>query len=723
MTGTLDVARVLRDLDSLLAAQAGPERAEAHLRDALAQAMRLGDDPARLTVLNELLGLLRVTSAHEASLAVADEARLLADELADRLGPAGAEARATTLVNVATAQRAAGRTEAALATYREALAAASAAYPPGDRRIAALHNNLSMALGDAGDRAGAVRELRAALALLAAGNGTAPDAEPDGELAATHGNLALALAATGDPADAEEAVRHARLAVATYERLGRTDDPHYAAALAAAAGLDVRAGRYAEAVDGYRTALATVRACFGAQSDAAVVTAGNLAEAEALLARAGAQDEGGTQAGSDAGVGDRRTGRTSRAATHLGAKVRAAADVAVGNVPTGAGSEVGRPAGSAAGEGTGSSTSSPPTRPTPGAGRPAGASSPSPGGVSSVTRGLDLARAYWEAYGRELLAGYPEERGRIAVGLVGHGSECYGFDDEASRDHDFGPGFCLWLTAEDHARIGAALQADYEALPGAFAGFPARADVQTRRAQGAGRRVGVFEIGAFYASLTGYLDAPAVDRPHEWLLLEEATLAAATNGAVFADPFGAFSGVRGRFRRMPNDVRLTLVSRRLGMIAQAGQYNVPRMLARGDGAAAWLAIGELTRATASLVFLLHKPTSVGYLPYYKWQFAALRRLRARLGSRLPATVDHLEEVLRLASAACFPGAAGTTGSTRSTSSTVARERLVAVIEAMCGEIVAELLARGLTRSDAPFLEWQRPYVEELIVDERCRRLA
>ncbi|RFT25114.1 hypothetical protein CG394_01745, partial [Gardnerella vaginalis] len=55
---------------------------------------------------------------------------------------------------------------------------------------------------------------------------------------------------------------------------------------------------------------------------------------------------------------------------------------------------------------------------------------------------------------------------------------------------------------------------------------------------------------------------------------------------------------------MPDDVRISLISRRLGMMAQAGQYNVPRMLARKDGAAAWLSINEFVRATASIVFLL-----------------------------------------------------------------------------------------------------------------------
>ena len=54
-------------------------------------------------------------------------------------------------------------------------------------------------------------------------------------------------------------------------------------------------------------------------------------------------------------------------------------------------------------------------------------------------KGLELCREYFENYGRAMLEEFPEIKDRIAVGLAGEGSECLGFDDELSRDHDFEP--------------------------------------------------------------------------------------------------------------------------------------------------------------------------------------------------------------------------------------------------------------------------------------------
>ena len=106
-------------------------------------------------------------------------------------------------------------------------------------------------------------------------------------------------------------------------------------------------------------------------------------------------------------------------------------------------------------------------------------------------KGLELAEQYFFTVGAPMIREhFPDYEGRIAAGLVGMGSECFGFDDEISRDHDWGPTFCLWLTKRDHEKIGIDLQVAFDDLPRSFAGFGPREE----SAWGRGRS-GAFEIG------------------------------------------------------------------------------------------------------------------------------------------------------------------------------------------------------------------------------------
>ena len=672
---TFDAEAFLKGLDAIFEGHEGATKAEPYLLQAMDDAENAGDDAGLLTVLNETMGFYRSQGRHEDNQWIVQRSI----ELALRMRLEGTEAWTTTLINAATSMRAAGRYDQAEDLYHQAIDSAKATLSPTDRRMAALHNNLSMLYSETGRPEQALHELEAALQVLEAAS---VDPSNDIDIAATHTNIALILlelpaderhtgpssetehagalsnrmttpaTSPGSPTDhstpaaarLDEAMRHARQSLDIYRTAGQEHAGHYASALAGYAQVCLAAGHADEAVRRYRQALAVIEENYGRDNDYYRITAANLVQAQEKAAES------------------ELSGVIATPGTATPDTAASSGTVPPGNTPT------------------------------------------------RTISGLKLARAYWNEYGKPLIAErYSEYRGRIAAGLVGHGSECYGFDDELSHDHDFGPGFCLWLTDEDYAAIGERLQADYESLPDTFMGFGPKS--QTARAQGAGRRVGVFRIGDFFESITGYRQAPPADRPHEWLILDEPTLAAATNGEVFADPLGAFSKTCQGFKLMPEDVRLSLISRRLGMIAQAGQYNLPRMLQRGDGAAAWCAINEFAEAVASLVFLINTPVSAGYMPYYKWRFAALRRLSRRMAARLPDACAQLEDVLRLASAACFGGVGFGEGGK---GAAPAAKQVVSIVESICAEIVAELGREGLTDSDETFLEWQRPYVEEHI---------
>lgn len=664
---TFNVDDFLKGLDDIFDRHAAAKEAGPYLEQAMTDAENAGDDAGLLTVLNETMGFYRSQGKHKENQWIVQRAI----ELAARMGltRGASEAWATTLINCATAMRAAHQYDQAEDLYHQAQDVCARAFSPTDRRLAALHNNLSMVYSETNRPQQAQAELREALRIVEASS-VNPDADID--VASSHTNLALALLADNK---LDEAHEHAARALEIYRTGHLEHSAHFASALAGFAQVCFAEQRYADAVDGYRRALAVIEECYGKNTDYWRITADNLQQAEAALHAAGDTVSAASKAESDANQSKSSTDSDTDA--HTGANVASSANV------TNSANAV-------------SADASPAATATPAA--------------SAIRSGMQLARAYWEAYGKPMIAErYPEYQGRIAAGLVGHGSECYGFDDEISRDHDFGPRFCLWLTDEDYAAIGERLQADYEALPPTFMGFGPR--TSTPRAQGASRRDGVFAIGDFFESITGYRQAPDANTPHEWLTLNEATLAAATNGEVFADPLGVFLAARQGFKTMPDDVRLALISQRIGMMAQAGQYNVPRMLKRGDSAAAWLSINEFVQATASLVFLINNPVTVGYLPYYKWQFAALRRLSGRISTRLAGVCEQLETLLRLSSAACYGGAGFGEGGK---GSAPAIAQVSSTIDDICSAVVAELQREGLTRSSETFLEWQRPYVEEHI---------
>ena len=230
--------------------------------------------------------------------------------------------------------------------------------------------------------------------------------------------------------------------------------------------------------------------------------------------------------------------------------------------------------------------------------------------------GMGLAEAYFNEYGKRMIREqFPEYEQYIAAGLVGEGSECFGFDDELSESHDFGPGFCIWLPDDLYSRIGAEMQEAYDDLPKTF-----RNKFRTETLEGSGR-VGVFSIGGFYKKYIGCTGLPKNNV--EWLFSPETSLATATNGKVFEDQLGAFSKIRnGLLNFYPRDIYLKKLASRMAMMSQTGQYNYERCMRRGEYAAAYLSCGEFVKTAVSAVYLLNG----SYMPFYKWMFRGMDRL-------------------------------------------------------------------------------------------------
>lgn len=298
--------------------------------------------------------------------------------------------------------------------------------------------------------------------------------------------------------------------------------------------------------------------------------------------------------------------------------------------------------------------------------------------------GLALSRSFYETIGKPALEQqFPALMSRMAIGLAGEGSECLGFDDELSRDHDWGPAFCIWLEKEDYMQYGAQVQAVYDALPVEQTGYPARPYSPTSAG-----RVGCLCIQDWYRRYTGLEEGPVTLA--QWRQIPEAFLATATNGAVFYDPLGHFSTVRERLQQFyPEDVRIKKMAARAAVMAQAGQYNFPRCVKRQDAVAAQLAKAEFTRAALSMLYLLERQ----YAPFYKWMFRGVKQM-----PKWKRTAVLLERL-----------------------STAQEEDALRLMEGICMNVAAELRRQRLTEQSGNFLLDLCPDLMAKIQDETLRK--
>lgn len=522
----------------------------------------------RLVQGNEQIGYYRSISNYEEALKISKEML----ELVKELGLQESEAHGTTLLNAATAYRAAGMCEKAIAMYR---AAEQIFKNLGiqDERLAGLYNNMSMAFQQKEDYGTAESCLLQALAIVR----NLPDHKV--EEATTYANLASVCY---EKEEFAQGIEYVQRAIERFEEC-EEKDAHYCGALALLAQGHYEQGELEKAISAYTEALREILAHFG-KNESYAMTCENCA---IVLSKAGFAKE----------------------AEYLKKEAKETYE------------NIRRP--------------------------------------KKEISGLELSKCYYETYGKAMLKEqFPEYADRVAAGLVGHGSECLGFDDMWSKDHDFGPGFCLWLTEKDYEKVGQKMQEAYEALPKAFMGYPAR-----NTSKRGGGRVGVLSIPEFYEEFTGN---------GAWSEMEDEKLAMAVNGEMFDDPLGEFSAIREQLQNgMPFAVWKRRLANAVALTAQAGQYNYGRCKKRNDIVAANLALDEFVREGMRTAYLLNRR----YMPYYKWAWRGLENLE-----RLSELKPLFEQVL---------------------SSEGERE---SVVEEICARLLEELKRQNLTYGEKTFLE-------------------
>lgn len=602
----MNIQQVLHELDQLYANKK-IGNVETYLLEKIDQSKQESDIESLITLLNESIGFYRDTCQYEKAMACSSEVK----DIMEQLDMQGTIPYATTLLNIANAQRAAGALDDSMRSYAQVFEIYDQLMEPADFRYASLFNNLSLLYQEMNDFERASQALERALEIVC----LYPEARI--EQASTHSNLAASLLKTKDWKRAWE---HLTKALTIFEE-DEEKDFHYSAALSAMGEFQFRQGNYREAADCIRRAMDEHEAHVG-KTESYYRMQDNL---EFILSKiqenTGSYSPEKEEAPSEQEEQPKEPEDNTKMITdEEQAKITEAINNKKEETQKQDITEQAEPVIEDEKEEVIPQKEEPLTE-------------LQDKTDSKLTNGMQLSKAYFEKNIRTLLAAIPGLEKHAAFGLVGEGSECFGWDDELSRDHDFGPGFCIWLTDEDYACCGDALKKAYDNLPKSLSGNEGTTlEDMVRMTTPQGKvRVGVMKISDFYDQLLGVRKFPLTER--EWLTIPEERLCAATNGEVFADEVKEFSQVREYLlRHYPENIRKRKLAQELALMAQTGQYNYKRMLKRGDVVSADMELGDYMKHAMKTVYLLNKV----YAPHDKWLFKGMQEL-----SILPEVGDML----------------------------------------------------------------------------------
>ena len=288
---------------------------------------------------------------------------------------------------------------------------------------------------------------------------------------------------------------------------------------------------------------------------------------------------------------------------------------------------------------------------------------------------------------------FSEYEDRIAVGLAGEGSDCFGYDDFISRDHDFGTGVCLWINDEDMKLFGEELSDRYNKLVDEVENNNLSARLRERR--------GVMTIHDFYSNILGIdCDTDNISiSDTDWQMMDHTCIATAVNGEVFRDDKGDFTAYRNKLLDYyPDHIRRYRLAAALHNFAAAMQVNYARCMTRGDTVAARLCHEQGLEAAMELFFLLKKQ----YPPYYKWTYRRLSEIDEE-GSFSMLVKRFAEE----------PGDMSVwEGKGYHPNYINLSDPLVVITERIAEKLVEMLSEQGLTQGKDPYLE---KYVNEVLL--------
>lgn len=232
-----------------------------------------------------------------------------------------------------------------------------------------------------------------------------------------------------------------------------------------------------------------------------------------------------------------------------------------------------------------------------------------------MTTGAGLSDAFHRDVVGPLIAGlFPSLR--YAAARLGSGSDVLGYDDEMSRDHDWGCRLTVLVDQPSSAAVPLVQAALEEYLPRSYGGHPVRFPVTWD--QTVTHKVEVATVHDFAQSRLGVRPPLAL---LDWLVVTGQGVLEVAGGPVFFDATSELAPLRESLAWYPPDIDKYAIASAWSSVAQR-LHMVGRTGSSGQELQSRLLCTQIVARLVHLTFLVHR----SWMPYAKWRERRLRTL-------------------------------------------------------------------------------------------------